>query len=46
MDEKVLKRVFEHAEYVEKQLPDYPRIFTALQGSQNYGLADAESDVV
>ena len=45
MDEKVLKRVFEHAEYVEKQLPDYPRIFTALQGSQNYGLADAESDV-
>lgn len=45
MDEKVLKRVFEHAEYVENQLPDYPRIFTALQGSQNYGLADAESDV-
>lgn len=45
MDEKVLKRVFEHAEYVERQLPDYPRIFTALQGSQNYGLADAESDV-
>ena len=45
MDEKVLKRVFEHAEYVEKQMPNYPRIFTALQGSQNYGLADAESDV-
>ena len=45
MDEKVLKRVFEHAEYVENQLPDYSRIFTALQGSQNYGLADVESDV-
>lgn len=45
MDEKVLKRVFEHAEYVENKMPDYPRIFTALQGSQNYGLADAESDV-
>ena len=45
MDEKVLKRVFEHAEYVEKQMPNHPRIFTALQGSQNYGLADAESDV-
>lgn len=41
----IYKRVSEHAEYVEKQLPDYPRIFTALQGSQNYGLADAESDV-
>lgn len=45
MDEKVLKRVSEHAEYIENQLPDYSRIFTALQGSQNYGLADAESDV-
>lgn len=42
---KILERVSEHAEYIEKQLPDYPRIFTALQGSQNYGLADAESDV-
>lgn len=45
MDEKVLKRVFEHAEYVEQKMPNHPRIFTALQGSQNYGLADAESDV-
>lgn len=45
MDEKVLNRVFEHAAYVEKQMPNHPRVFTALQGSQNYGLADAESDV-
>lgn len=45
MDERVLRRVFKHAEYVENKMPNYPRIFTALQGSQNYGLADAESDV-
>lgn len=45
MNEKTLRRVFEHAEYVEHQLPNYPRIFTALQGSQNYGLADEDSDV-
>lgn len=41
----VQQRVVEHADYVEKNMPNYPRIFTALQGSQNYGLADDNSDV-
>lgn len=46
MDEKVLRRIFEHAEYVDNHLPEgHHRIFTALQGSQNYSLSDAESDV-
>lgn len=45
VDIKVVKRVFEHAEYVDKRLPQHLRFFTALQGSQNYGLADEESDV-
>ena len=45
MDEKVLKRVSEHAQYVEAQLQNCSLFFTALQGSQNYNLADKESDV-
>lgn len=45
MDERVLRRVFEHADFVDKKLPNHIRVFTALQGSQNYGLADVESDV-
>lgn len=36
------KRVKEHAEFVQQK---YDVFFTALQGSQNYLLADAESDV-
>ena len=42
MDEKVLKRVSEHAQYVETQLQNCSLFFTALQGSQNYHLADEE----
>lgn len=46
IDTEVLGRVFEHAAYVDLNLPaGYNRLFTALQGSQNYGLADEESDV-
>ena len=41
----ILKRVQEHARYVEQQFRNHPRIFTALQGSQNYGLADQDSDI-
>lgn len=44
--EDVLRRVFEHAVYVDEQYKDtHIRFFTALQGSQNYQLDDAESDV-
>ena len=39
------KRVQEHAQYVEKKYPECIRFFTALQGSQNYGLSDEYSDV-
>lgn len=46
IDAKVLERVFDHAAYVDLNLPaGHHRLFTALQGSQNYGLSDAESDV-
>lgn len=38
----IQKRVNEHAEFVQDK---YDVFFTALQGSQNYGLADEESDV-
>lgn len=38
----IQKRVNEHAEFVSQK---YDVFFTALQGSQNYHLADAESDV-
>ena len=39
--ENVLRRVFEHAEFVNKQYKDsHVRFFTALQGSQNYQLDD------
>lgn len=38
----IQKRVNEHAEFVQKK---YDVFFTALQGSQNYLLADEESDV-
>ena len=44
--ENVLRRVFEHAEFVNKHYEStHTRFFTALQGSQNYCLDDAESDV-
>ena len=44
--ENILRRVFEHAEFVNKQYKDsHVRFFTALQGSQNYQLDDEESDV-
>ena len=46
MKEEVLRRVFEHADYVNQQYQDsHVRFFTALQGSQNYHLDDEESDV-
>lgn len=38
----IQKRVNEHAEFVQQK---YDVFFTALQGSQNYHLADEESDV-
>lgn len=45
--EKIIKRVKEHYEYLEKQ--GYEIVFLALQGSQNYGLdvydKDYKSDV-
>ena len=45
MNEKVQQRVIEHAIYTEIQFPQCTRVFTALQGSQNYQMDDAESDV-
>lgn len=45
IDAGTLQRVFEHAAYVDRAMPNYPRFFTALQGSQNYLLNDEESDV-
>lgn len=44
---KIMQRVYEHAEYVEKDGGNniYMRVFTALAGSQNYGLADEKSDI-
>lgn len=46
-EEKIMKRVKEHYEYLEKQ--GYEIVFLALQGSQNYGLdvydKDYKSDV-
>ena len=45
MRDMINKRVQEHADYVEKIYPQYIRFFTALQGSQNYGLSDEYSDV-
>ena len=39
----IQKRVYEHYQYVDNY--NYTRFFTALQGSQNYGLADDESDI-
>lgn len=45
MNEKVLKRVFEHAQVANTIKKDYTRMFTALSGSQNYGLDTENSDV-
>lgn len=45
MNENVLKRVFEHAQEADTMRKDYTRIFTALSGSQNYGLNTENSDV-
>lgn len=42
---QTLKRVAEHAAYVDANVMGHKRFFTALCGSQNYGLEDAESDV-
>ena len=39
------KRVREHAIYIEQNYPNCIRFFTALQGSQNYGLSDEYSDI-
>lgn len=45
MNEKVLKRVFEHAQVANTTTKDYTRMFTALFGSQNHGLDTENSDV-
>lgn len=45
MNENVLKRVFEHAQESDTMRKDYTRMFTALSGSQNYGLNTENSDV-
>lgn len=45
MNENVLKRVFEHAQKSDTMRKDYTRMFTALSGSQNYGLDTENSDV-
>lgn len=42
--QKVLNRVSEHAAYVDEHALG-TRVVTYLQGSQNYGMADEESDV-
>lgn len=46
-NEKVLKKVFEHAEAVDKYCAEHNmrRAFTGLFGSQNYGLDEENSDV-
>lgn len=45
-DVMTLNRVFEHAKEAEKIMPAMSmRFFTALAGSQNYGLSDEHSDV-
>ena len=43
-DDKVLARVAEHAAYVDQNASGI-RVITFLQGSQNYGMSDEESDV-
>lgn len=45
MNENVLKRVFEHAQEANTIKKDYTCMFTALSGSQNYGLDTENSDV-
>ena len=45
MNQKVQKRVEEHAAYVELNIGHEIPIFTALQGSQNYQMDDEFSDV-
>lgn len=42
---KTLGQVSNHAYYVARQKPTYTRLFTALYGSQNYGLDTEASDV-
>lgn len=42
-DEEIIKRLREHLDAVSDHFYDY--FFLALQGSQNYGLADEESDI-
>ena len=46
-NENVLKKVFEHAEAVDKYCAEHNmvRAFTGLFGSQNYGLNEENSDV-
>lgn len=46
MKNLVQTRVSEHAEFVDSNLyTNFTRLFTALQGSQNYNMADENSDV-
>lgn len=45
MNDKVLRRVFEYAEFVDNSLESGTRIFTALVGSQNYGLEKENSPI-
>ena len=44
-DYRVQLRVNEHAHYVDQHSANHVRFFTALQGSQNYGMQDEYSDV-
>ena len=45
MEEKILKRLFEHATIVDNRSEGGKRLFTGLVGSQNYGLSTEKSDV-
>lgn len=43
--DKIKNRLREHWEAVSEKRPDLDLFFISLQGSQNYGLADEESDI-
>ena len=45
VNSNVALRVREHADFVDANVKGHVRFFTALQGSQNYGLDDQFSDV-
>ncbi len=45
MNEKILRKVFEHAEFADKNMNGGTRILTALVGIQNYGLEKETSAI-